>query len=333
MKSYLLVLLVFCGFSSCLCAQPVLPKAANLEESLKTARVGGKYAMLLAQIEVPGDRAKYGDFNDLGFSNAPERAGFKDLPTGYCVYVAPYWYIWRDVLQSRRSWGPEQVIGEPDTPELGDKQTAWASRSQDNQEEWLIAEFAAPVSAVAVKVYETYHPGAISKITAFALDGKETEIWAGQAALNPAAGIVVNHKEFPRALKTNRVKIYLDSPSVEGWNEIDAIGLLDKDGRTQWASAVACSSTFAEQNGRVVHTGFIPALPDAARVQQLEEQMLQMQNDINELRQRAGLPPRPVIIAPPNLDLFFGDGEGAVILQDNLVVPGFAPAPVPPPRR
>ena len=36
--------------------------------------------------------------------------------------------------------------------------------------------------------------------------------------------------------KTNRVKIYLDSPSVPGWNEIDAVGLRDKAKKTHWAT-------------------------------------------------------------------------------------------------
>lgn len=356
MKSYLLPLLLLCAAP--LCAQPVLPKAANFEESLKKARVGGKYAMLLAQIEVPDDRAKYGDFADNGFSATPEWGGFKDLPAGYWVYVAPYWYIWRDAVPNRRPWGPEQVTGEPDTTEVGDRQTAWASRSQDDQPEWLLAEFPTPINATAVKVCETYNPGAISRITAFGLDGKETEIWAGQAAPNPDGAVVVNQKAFPHPLKTNRVKIYLDSPKVPGWNEIDAIGLLDKDGKTQWASAVACSSTYAEQNREIALPGggFVPAVPDADRLQQLEQQLRQMQTDINELRQRAGLPPRPITIAPPNVDFFFGGHNarglganryqvqpGEVLDEKNVTVlhmapaepviiedvPGFAPAPVP----
>ena len=292
MKSYLLPLLLLCAAP--LCAQPLLPKTANLEELLKTARAGGKYAMLLAQIEVPGDKAKFGDFNEKGLSSDTEWGVFKNLPAGYWVYAAPYWYIWRDLVPARRAWGPEQAIGEPDTATVGDMQTAWASRGQDDHPEWLIAEFASPINATAVKVCETYNPGAISRITAFGLDGKETEIWAGPAAPVAATAVVVTQKEFPHSLKTNRVKIYLDSPAVPGWNEIDAIGLLDKDGKTQWAANVACSSTYAELNGAVALPGggFVPADPNFGNLLQLQEQMRQLQADVNELRQRAGLPPR-----------------------------------------
>ncbi len=35
----------------------------------------------------------------------------------------------------KRNWGPEQVIGPPDTMNAGHQVTAWASLSQDAQEE------------------------------------------------------------------------------------------------------------------------------------------------------------------------------------------------------
>jgi len=49
------------------------------------------------------------------------------------------------------------------------------------------------------------------------------------------------------SFKTNRVKVYLDSPGVKGWNEIDAVGLVDIYDKTQWAIAAAASSTYAEK--------------------------------------------------------------------------------------
>ena len=36
-----------------------------------------------------------------------------------------------------RAWGPEQVVGPPDTHQAGDIQTAWASRQPDAGEDWL----------------------------------------------------------------------------------------------------------------------------------------------------------------------------------------------------
>src|SRR5205085_7994565 len=134
-----------------------------------------KYEMLLRQIKVPGDKEADGDFKDLGLRDRREYAGHKDLPRGYWVYVAPYWYIWRDLSatpKAKRNWGPEQATGEPDTMMAGDIVTAWASLTQDGEDEWLLMEYAEPVVPKAVMVYETYNPGALYRVTAFKLDGE-----------------------------------------------------------------------------------------------------------------------------------------------------------------
>src|SRR5262245_60145495 len=109
---------------------PDKDKTAALEESLKKANVDGKYRMLLHQIKVPDDVKTYQQFKDLGFRDQREYGGHTGLTAGHWVYVAPYWYIWRDlssVQRPRRDWGPEQATGEPDTNMAGDIVTAWGS--------------------------------------------------------------------------------------------------------------------------------------------------------------------------------------------------------------
>jgi hypothetical protein len=202
--------------------------------------------MLLRQIQVPADAASYGEFHDYGYWAGSEWAGYHDLPAGYWVYVYPYWYIWRDrtsVPLPKRNWGPEQAAGPPDTAGSGDLPTAWASRTADGEDEWLLLEYAEPVRPNAVKVFETYNPGALVKISAFKLDGVEVVVWQGKDPVN-AQGIadVSLEVDFP----TNRIKLYLDSRTVPSWNEIDAAGLQDADGEMQWARAVEASSTYAQ---------------------------------------------------------------------------------------
>ncbi len=63
-------------------------------QALKKATADGKYTNLLAVIHVPADKGSYGDFKDYGSSSFTEWAGYKGLPKGYWVYVAPHWYIW-----------------------------------------------------------------------------------------------------------------------------------------------------------------------------------------------------------------------------------------------
>ncbi len=220
----------------------------KLAETLKQARCDGKYAMLLRQINVPDDAEAYTEFRDFGMYNGTSYAGHDDLPPGHWVYAEPYWYIWRDLAATpspKRAWGPEQVVGPPDTEVAGDVQTAWASRTQDEQDEWLLVEYAEPVVPKEVRIYETYHPGAVNRVTAFRLDGTEVEVWKGQDPTSADSDKGVSKIPVKVDFKTHRVKIYIASKEVPGWNEIDAVGLVDQADKTQWAVAVDASSTYA----------------------------------------------------------------------------------------
>jgi hypothetical protein len=254
-------------------AEPKAPRALPLQESLEKARVDGKYAMLLSQVKVESDYEKYGSFRDAGKQPArPEYHGNKDLPAGFAVYVYPYWYIWRDETATpprNRGWGPEQATGPPNTQGPGDIQTAWASLTPDGQDEWLLLEYAEPVLPSAVVVHETYNPGAVCRVTAFKLNGEEVELWKGKDPTAPSAGAGVSEIAVDCPFKTNRVKLYIDSKGVPGWNEIDAVGLRDSAGKTHWATAADASTTYAEQGVNVavpaaVIIGPAPAPPVVA---------------------------------------------------------------------
>ncbi len=146
----------------------------------------------------------------------------------------------------RRSWGPEQVTGPADTLTAGDLPTAWAPREPDGGDEWLLLEFETPVSLAEVHVYESYNPGAISRLTTFLADGREVTIWEGTES--EAAAPVARIFAVPFAAQANVVKVYLDTRRVAGWNEIDAVELVGRDGSRQWVKQATASSTYAEQN-------------------------------------------------------------------------------------
>lgn len=150
-----------------------------------------------------------------------------------------------------RPWGPEQATGAPDSS-TGDQQTAWASATQDDQLEWLMVEYDKPIKATEIRVFETFNPGAISRITAFTPEGKEFDAWTAEAAVGKKLGKDAGSAlGSPRPLQLDfpveRIKLYIDSPDVAGWNEIDAVGLVDESGETHWAKSAAASSTYAEQ--------------------------------------------------------------------------------------
>ena len=145
-----------------------------------------------------------------------------------------------------RSWGPEQAAGEPNIESAGDNGRAWASKTPDGQDEWLVLDYAKAVTPAAVKVYETYNPGALSKVSVFDADGKEVEVWTGEDPTSVESDMGVSEVKFETDVQTKRVKLYLKSSDVPGWNEIDAVGLVDAEGDTHWAAAAAASSTYAE---------------------------------------------------------------------------------------
>lgn len=144
----------------------------------------------------------------------------------------------------RRAWGEEQATGPPDTFRAGDITTAWASRLPDGGEEWLNLEYSNQVYLAEVRVRETYNPGAISKVAAVLPNGQEQVIWEGITE----AGEAPVEKVFPVSgnIYAKGVKVYLDTRRVPGWNEIDAVELVGRDGTRQWASHATASSSFAD---------------------------------------------------------------------------------------
>jgi RNA polymerase sigma factor (sigma-70 family) len=257
-----------------------------LEEALAKARCNGKYAMLLHQFKVEKDRDTYKEFQDVGPRDLREYAGQTNLSKGFWVYVYPYWYIWRDLTATpkvKRDWGPEQATGEPDTPEAGDIVTAWASRTPDEQDEWLLLEYAEPVVPRAVVVHETYNPGALYRVTAFRLDGSEVELWQGKDPTSPDEAMGVSVIPVKVDFKSSRIKIYIASRAVPGWNEIDAVGVRDAGGKTHWATSADASSTFAQQPDRVVPRVNIAVMEE--RLQQLEKEVRELKETNRELKQ------------------------------------------------
>jgi hypothetical protein len=150
--------------------------------------------------------------------------------------------------QGKRSWGPEQATGAPDSQSGSDQSTAWASATEDDQDEWLVLSYEHEVAATGVKVYETYKPGALSRVTIFTADGSEVEVWRGQDPTSADQAGGVSSISFPGRYWTDRVKLYLNSRGVKGWNEIDAVALIDDGGRTSWAATADASSTYASRS-------------------------------------------------------------------------------------
>jgi uncharacterized protein YkwD len=185
---------------------------------------------------------------------------------------------------SNRSWGPEQVTGEPDTLTAGDIPTAWASSKPDAGPEWLEVAFPNPVEIAEIRIRETFNPGAISKVTAPADSESDHILWEGTATPSPAPSeMSITPQE---KITSNKLKIHLDTRRVPGWNEIDAVELIATDGTRQWATQATASSTYADfpllPQGLPTGTENIPSDNDA-----YEQEVLTL---VNAERQKRKLP-------------------------------------------
>ena len=140
------------------------------------------------------------------------------------------------------AWSVGQVIGEPDTMSAGDQHTAWAPATADGGAEWLQLGYEKPVEVAQVKVRETCGAGCIAKVAAVLENGAEVVIWQGRESAGD--GIVDAPFNAPPGLTARGVKVYLDTARVPGWNEIDAVELIGRDGSHQWAATAAASSSY-----------------------------------------------------------------------------------------
>lgn len=155
------------------------------------------------------------------------------------------------VRNVKTSWSIEQLYWAPNTKSYGDYGTAWASASADGQDEWIIAQFENAVTPSELRIHETYNPGAVNKVSIFTPLGNELVVWQGVDPTPQGSGGGISKIPLATIWQTKKVKIYLASKSVPGWNEIDAIGLVDQSGKVQWTRHAEASSSYGSRYNRV----------------------------------------------------------------------------------
>jgi len=163
---------------------------------------------------------------DFEFSS-PDNAAF------YRVQAGPSNFRWASSVLAFSSqftvdaWSAAQALGEPDTyPAYGDSSTAWATADPDAPNEFIELGFESPIPISYVSIYETYAPGAVSKVTVRnPTTGLWVEVWSGVATPAPATARIFS-VTFPRtSFPVDAVRIDLDSHLVPDWNEIDAVSI------------------------------------------------------------------------------------------------------------
>lgn len=166
---------------------------------------------------------------------------------------------------SMRFWGEEQATGAPDTLTAGDHSTAWAPAIADGGVEWLEAEFESPADLAKIVVRQTSNPGGIARVVAIGEGGAEIPIWAGE---DPSKGQQLADTPFPvnGNVRANRVRVYVDTSKLSGWEEIDAMQITGRDGSTQWAKSTKASSTYASGR-RQYQSGYLGRNQNAPEIE------------------------------------------------------------------
>jgi hypothetical protein len=153
------------------------------------------------------------------------------------------------------SWSPGQAAGPPNTETHGDFSTAWASQTQDGGAEWLKVKYKNPVEISEINIHESYNPGAIAKVSVIQPDGGQKVIWEGVAS--PETGLIERSMKVPPGIRSDQVLIEMDTARVPGWNEIDAVEIVGRDGSRQWGAESTASSYFGEGSTRRQGSGSI----------------------------------------------------------------------------
>ena len=92
---------------------------------------------------------------------APPGAGLSSAGPASAGEVIEQWAIGAEASSEygADSWSAQQATGPADTPEAGDKITAWAASSADDQVETLTLIFKQPVIPTGIEIYETAATG------------------------------------------------------------------------------------------------------------------------------------------------------------------------------
>lgn len=143
----------------------------------------------------------------------------------YAVSVIDFSSEWSPspgTYSASRALGTENVY-----PNYGDIVGAWASESPDDQREFLVLGFTTPQTVKTIEIYETYNPGAVDSVF---LRVSGTSNWKKVYSRPVVTDLPAESRIFTILLQetpffTDAIRIAVNSPSVEGWNEIDAVAI------------------------------------------------------------------------------------------------------------
>lgn len=126
-----------------------------------------------------------------------------------------------------------QILGKPNVmPTGGDAKTAWCIKEKKGKEQkgeaFITVSFEKMIIMQQLVVAENFNPGAIKKIDIIAEDGTNKEIYANNPMeTNKKQRLLYVFLKNPSPFYVSQIKIILDPNTIDGQNQIDAIGISD----------------------------------------------------------------------------------------------------------
>jgi hypothetical protein len=140
-----------------------------------------------------------------------------------------------------------KATGPPDANTGGDSSNAWCPSPARARDEWLQLKYSRPVEIAEINIHEGYSTGALARVTALLPDGSERLLWEGTEPVEtPPVERVV---KVPPGIRSDQIRVHLDTTRTGTWQEIDAVELVGTDGSRQWATEGTASSHWGGGEG------------------------------------------------------------------------------------
>ncbi|MDA1192664.1 MAG: Ig-like domain-containing protein, partial [Candidatus Poribacteria bacterium] len=125
------------------------------------------------------------------------------------------------------SWSANQALGEPDTFDYGDIETAWTSQNDIGTIEYITVGFDLPVLAYGALIRETDGNGFVVMIETVDLNDGYQTVWEGVDDSLPGTPVdfVATWETTTYAVKGLRITVDTDH-DLDEWEQIDAIQLI-----------------------------------------------------------------------------------------------------------
>jgi len=123
-------------------------------------------------------------------------------------------------------WAAKQATGAPDTPDCGDRETAWASMEPDTID-WLEVGYDSAVTPTEVNIYESHTPSQVALVELIDINGDYHEVYSAVPEMKIDCPYILSIQIEDADFVAAGIKITVDQSVIElPWGEIDAVELV-----------------------------------------------------------------------------------------------------------